>query len=167
MLEAKRCISMKKESPCLIIAREQSQGRGRYGRIWFAPKGNLYFTYIQPINHPIEEISMIAGLAVAQALRKFIGSKVVLKHPNDILVDEKKISGILIEKNDSFYSIGVGINVASSPLVQFYETTFVHQHNKNVTLGVLLRCFLTCYHALLDKDFTYIQEQCDKLSLCS
>lgn len=162
MLEAKRCLTMRNECPQLIIAGEQSQGRGRFGRIWFAPKGNLYLSYIQPIAHPVDQIPVIVSVAVAEVLQKLIGangSAVTLKYPNDVLVNEKKICGILIEKWEPFYSVGVGINVASSPLVQFYETTHVHHYNKNITIGFLLRCFLQRYHALLTHDFSSIRDK--------
>ena len=185
MLEAKRCLTMRQECPQIIIAGEQSQGRGRFGRIWFAPKGNLYVTLVQPITHPIDQIPIIVGIAVAEVLNQLMGvchsdgsqnprriSKrldpdvrqddrlgvVTLKHPNDVLVDGKKICGILIEKWEPFYSIGVGINVTSSPLVQFYETTYVHQYNKNIMPGFLLRCFLKRYRFLLRQDFSVIQQ---------
>ena len=167
MLEAKRQIAKGKECSRLIIAEEQSQGRGRYGRIWFAPKGNLYFTYTQPIEHPIEQIPLIAGTAVAFTLQKFITHPVTLKPPNDVLVNGKKISGILVEKHDFLFSVGIGINVTSSPLVQFYETTFVHKYNKNPRIGNILRCFLEHYHVLLKQDFSQTQDQYNKLSLCS
>jgi BirA family biotin operon repressor/biotin-[acetyl-CoA-carboxylase] ligase len=166
MLEAKRCLTMKKECPQVIIAGGQSQGRGRFGRIWFAPKGNLYLSHIQPIQHPIEQIPLIVGVAVAEVLCQLIGNKsvvVTLKHPNDVLVDEKKICGILIEKWEPFYSVGVGINVASAPLIQFYETTYVRCYNPHITVGFLLRCFLTRYHALLLEDFSRIQERLEKI----
>lgn len=159
MLEAKRCLTIKKECPRLIIAGEQSQGRGRFGRIWFAPKGNLYLSHIQSITHPIDQLPIIVGIAVAEVLQKLIGASVTLKHPNDVLVNGKKICGILIEKWEPFYSVGVGINVASSPLIQFYETTFVHHYNKNITIGFLVHCFLKRYHTLLSQDFSSIQDQ--------
>ena len=158
-LKAKRCLTQKEECPRLIIAGEQSQGRGRYGRIWFAPKGNLYLSYVQPIEHPIEHVPLIVGVAVAQILRKLMSPLVTLKYPNDVLVEGKKICGILIEKVDPFYSVGVGINVASSPLIQYYETTFVHRYNKTVTLGFLVRCFLKHYPNVLAQNFASTRDQ--------
>lgn len=175
MLEAKRCIEMGVECPHLIIAGEQSQGRGRYGRIWFSPKGNLYMTLIQPITHPPDQISIVVAVAVAQVLKRLIGcasiagddNTLTIKPPNDILVNGQKIAGILIEEHDPFYSIGIGINVVSSPLVQSYETTFLHRYNKNVSIGFLLRLFLRRYHILLKQDFISTQDQYNKLSLYS
>lgn len=197
MLEAKKCITLQKSCPRLIIAGEQTQGKGRFGRIWFAPKGNLYVTIIQPIEHPIDQIPIIVGVAVAEVLIQLIGQTTVchsderqdpeksdaintqceislldsdvrqndksgivtLKHPNDVLIDGKKICGILIEKYEPFYSVGIGINIVSSPLVQSYETTFLHQYNPNITVGFLLRCFLKRYQALFKQDFAGIQDQ--------
>lgn len=157
MLEAKRSLTAKKDCSRVIVAGEQSQGRGRYGRIWFSPKGNLYLTCIQQTERPIEQIPIIVGVAVAQILKRFINRSLTIKPPNDILVDGKKICGILIEEYDPFFSIGIGINVASSPLIQFYETTFVHEYNKHISVGFLLRCFFKHYNALLKKDFEDIQ----------
>lgn len=190
MLEAKKYIVSGVECPYIIIAGEQSQGRGRYGRIWFSPKGNLYMTVIQPITHVPEQIPLIVSVAVAQALIQLVthhpresrgsdnrsnlmtpefcqdGNTVAIKPPNDILINGRKIAGILIEEHDPFYSIGMGINVASSPLIQSYETTFLHKYNKNIGLGFLFRFFLKRYYVLLAQDFTFTQDQYNKLSLC-
>ena len=165
MLEAKRCILSKQSCPRLIVAGEQSQGKGRFGRIWFAPKGNLYLTLVQPAKHSIDQIPIIVGMAVAEVLMRLISSHqpdahqnnttgiVTLKHPNDVLIDGKKICGILIEKWDDLYSVGVGINVASSPVIQDYETTYMQHYNPTITVGFLLRCFLRRYQSLLQADF--------------
>lgn len=100
----------------VVISEEMSSGRGRLGRSWAATPGGLWFTLVltppKPTN--LQILSLGVGSSVAKALRELYGLKAVVKWPNDILVNEKKISGILIEgrKNLSIaLFVGVGVNV--------------------------------------------------------
>lgn len=96
----------------MVIAEEQSAGRGRFGRSWLSPRGGLYATFVFD-EGPI--LSIRAGLAVVRALAQF-GLDAVLKWPNDVLVEEKKLGGILIEGADGRALVGVGLNLIDAPL---------------------------------------------------
>ena len=96
----------------VIVADEQERGRGRFGNTWVSPKGGLYASLI------LNQTSLLpfrVGIAVAEALRNF-EIEAMLKWPNDVLVDEKKIAGILIENVEERAIVGIGINLATSPL---------------------------------------------------
>lgn len=108
-----------------ITADSMTAGRGRQGRPWVAPKGNLYFSLIlRPIDVPLVrwgELSFVAGLAAGEAVGQF-GPSWQLKWPNDVLVEGAKISGILLESTAEALVMGIGINVAVAPEVPRRET---------------------------------------------
>lgn len=95
----------------LLTAGMQTGGRGTKGRKWFSPAGsNLYATLT--ISMPEQRYPIIAGVAVRDAVSRIIGSgDTEIKWPNDIIVDKRKISGILCESRGHLTAIGIGINV--------------------------------------------------------
>jgi BirA family transcriptional regulator, biotin operon repressor / biotin---[acetyl-CoA-carboxylase] ligase len=121
--EARRRALAGEPGPLWISAARQTKGRGRRGRVWIAPPGNLSATLLIRPNRPAAEcaqLSFAAALAVADMLTRH-GAEVSLKWPNDVLAAEKKISGILLESESgpdgmaAWLSIGIGINLAASP----------------------------------------------------
>jgi len=96
----------------VVVAEEQSAGRGRFGRNWLSPRGGFYATFILD-DGPI--LSIRAGLAVVRALGGF-GIDATLKWPNDVLVEEKKLGGILVDGVGDLALIGIGINLIDTPL---------------------------------------------------
>jgi BirA family biotin operon repressor/biotin-[acetyl-CoA-carboxylase] ligase len=115
---ARREIKQGSKEGTVIIAGEQTGGRGRLKRAWFSPRGNIALSIIlYPDIASLPYLVMIASLAAAQSIESVTGVKTQLKWPNDILIDGKKVGGILIEnevKGDKVSSsiIGIGINVA-------------------------------------------------------
>jgi BirA family biotin operon repressor/biotin-[acetyl-CoA-carboxylase] ligase len=104
----------------VIIAAEQDSGHGRYGRVWESPKGNLYTSIILKLDESLQkipQISFVTALAVGKVLEDILPEEfaVQYKWPNDVLVNKKKISGILLESLNSWLIIGVGINVDNCP----------------------------------------------------
>jgi BirA family biotin operon repressor/biotin-[acetyl-CoA-carboxylase] ligase len=101
----------------ILIADEQTAGRGRRGAVWLSPKGeNLAFSVLlRPIASKAlwHRLSLAAGLAVAEALEAFV-PVAEIKWPNDVRISGKKIAGILIEAGVDFVIIGIGINVNST-----------------------------------------------------
>ena len=100
----------------LIITDYQKKGRGRRGNKWIStPGNNLTFSLILEKNKQYNSglFSILSGLAIVKGIQQFTGIKCSLKWPNDIILNDKKIGGILIEtKNDNPYLvIGIGINV--------------------------------------------------------
>jgi len=96
----------------VVVADVQTEGRGRFGREWLSPVGGLYATFVVP-GHPTIQITV--GVAVLRALERF-GVKGALKWPNDLVVDGKKLAGILIEIAGELALVGIGVNLEEAPL---------------------------------------------------
>ena len=118
--EALRAIERGQPAPFLVLAERQTAGRGRRGRKWVSPFAeNIYYSLVLRIDggmRQLEGLSLVVGLAVMQALRGLGISGVGLKWPNDVLVGQQKIAGILLElvgdpADVCHVVIGVGINV--------------------------------------------------------
>lgn len=107
---------------CAVVALAQSAGRGRFRRTWVSHHGNLYASFIYAAPERDARLSYAVAIAVADTLLSF-GITPTIKWPNDILVDGKKISGILIEYYGRFVVVGIGINIATNPTVPEYKTT--------------------------------------------
>ncbi len=123
--EAKRRASTGEFGPCWIAARKQINGKGRLGRPWQAPEGNLSATALFPFDGSFDQISklsFLAGLAIYDAalLEGVPASKLQLKWPNDVRCERHKFSGVLIEtgqvsKDLSWVALGVGVNILRAP----------------------------------------------------
>lgn len=118
-----------------IVAREQKQGRGRQGRVWSSPPGNLYASLllVGPCAAAISaQIGFVAGVALQRAVAMVAGlavPRLALKWPNDLLLDGAKIAGILVEGTmlpgggPLAVVIGIGINVRHHPLDTPYRAS--------------------------------------------
>jgi BirA family biotin operon repressor/biotin-[acetyl-CoA-carboxylase] ligase len=106
------------EEGTVVIAGEQTAGRGRLKRSWLTPEGNIALSILlRPANASLPYLIMIASLAAARSIESVSGQTTQIKWPNDVLIDGKKICGILIENElkgnkVDFSIIGIGINVA-------------------------------------------------------
>ncbi len=96
----------------ILVADEQTAGRGRFGRSWLSPRGGLYASFIVGARR---EIAMIAGVAALAGLSE-IGVTASLKWPNDVVVEDGKLGGILVETIGKRALVGIGINVQDAPL---------------------------------------------------
>ena len=102
----------------IVHALEQTSGRGRRQNDWLSPRGNLFLSAIlKPINGPKRwsELSFVISLAVADTVAEVADRSIIgLKWPNDVLIDNKKVCGILIESaingDNSEFVVGIGIN---------------------------------------------------------
>jgi BirA family biotin operon repressor/biotin-[acetyl-CoA-carboxylase] ligase len=114
--EAKRLIKqgLGREG-AVIIAQEQSAGRGKPGAVWLSPRGGLYLSAIlKPRLNPqdLAPITQLGARAVVKAIAEVAGRTAVIKKPNDVLIDGKKVCGILTERVASGEVIvGIGVNV--------------------------------------------------------
>jgi BirA family transcriptional regulator, biotin operon repressor / biotin---[acetyl-CoA-carboxylase] ligase len=102
----------------VAVAEEQTEGRGRLGRTWQAPPGSsvLVSVLLRPdVEAPrLPELSLVAGGAVAEAIAEVTGVDPAIKFPNDVLLDGRKVAGILAESSDGRVVLGVGVNVNQS-----------------------------------------------------
>lgn len=122
---AREELATKDINPTVIWAEEQTHGRGRSGKSWQSAEGNLYFSFFDLTEYSVKDSKMlcfVAALSVHGALSKIMpphNLPLQIKWPNDILIDGKKIVGILVERinhRGKYYTIiGVGVNVTSAP----------------------------------------------------
>jgi BirA family biotin operon repressor/biotin-[acetyl-CoA-carboxylase] ligase len=100
-----------------LRAERQTAGRGRQGRAWESPIGNLYASTLirlRPSDPPAATLALVAAVALDEVVRVF-GVAPTIKWPNDLLVDGAKLSGILLERAEDAVVIGFGVNLAHSP----------------------------------------------------
>ena len=135
--EARRMAEANNPRPTWIVADVQTAGRGRRGRAWDSPTGNLMTTlYLPDAPEPklAGQLAFVAGLALEATVRHFLdrqgrqAASVSLKWPNDVLMDGKKASGILLEstqqdKHRRWLAIGLGLNLTSHPEDTPYPAT--------------------------------------------
>src|SRR3954451_5641354 len=115
--------------PLWVVAKRQTAGRGRRGRTWVSEPGNLYASLMlsdpgSPERFP--ELSFVAALALHDAIGGRIpglSNRLVLKWPNDLLIDRNKFAGILVEGEGTSVAIGIGVNCAHHPAQTEFPAT--------------------------------------------
>ena len=103
-----------------LRAERQTAGRGRQGRAWVSPVGNLYastLVRLRPGDPPAATLALVAAVALEEVVRAYLGdpTPLVLKWPNDLLLGGAKVSGILLERSGDAVVIGIGVNLAHHP----------------------------------------------------
>ena len=114
----------------MISSDLQINGRGQYGKKWISYKGNLFVSFffkLENLSVSLKQLTKINCLLVKKLLSTYYKKKIVFKKPNDLLINNKKISGILqetISKFDKRYLIvGIGVNLVKNPYIKNYPTT--------------------------------------------
>jgi len=153
----------------VIWAKRQSEGKGRLGRAWISSEGNLFVSILlQPGKPPAElcQLSFVTAVAAIEALEALVpdASRLQCKWPNDILLDGRKLGGILLEsfqcKNASpWVVVGLGINVDSfPPRTEFPATCLkdagVELVSAKIILSRFIHHFIDCYNEWNVKGFT-------------
>jgi len=125
-----RLIKSSKNEFGLIVSEAQSKGKGQYGRKWISYKGNIFLSFfykLENINLSPSSLTKINCFLVKNVISKYYKKKITFKVPNDLLINKKKICGILqekIEKSKKQYLIvGIGFNLIKSPNIPNYPTT--------------------------------------------
>lgn len=148
MDEARRALEQGDPGKLWIVARSQEAGRGRHGRQWGSPPGNLYSSLLlvapcEPAQAP--QLSFVASLALHDAAARLTGlapPRLALKWPNDLLIDRAKCSGLLLEGESraGVFSviIGLGINIASCAEGTPYPASYLQAHAPGVTVEAAL-----------------------------
>lgn len=147
-----------------IVAEAQSAGRGRYKRTWVSHHGNLYVSFIYSSEERDARLSYSVGVAIAETLIAF-GVTPTIKWPNDILIDDKKISGTLIEYSGRFVIVGIGINIKTNPTVKAtYKTTKLDNYI-NVTRDELLNKLMRNLDKWRSADFCDVRTRWTELAV--
>ena len=145
----------KSYSNIAILSSEQIKGRGRGQNEWVSEKGNFYASIKTKTSLSNKHfiVSYVIGIIMYDVIEKYINKKnrIIIKWPNDILVDRKKIAGILIEMNTfgnkvEDIVVGIGLNIKSCPIVKKYETTCLHREsNIKTDVKIIIKQILNCY----------------------
>ena len=125
-----RLIKNSKNEFGFITSENQLNGRGQYGRKWISYNGNIFvsiFYKLDKINLSISALTKKNCFLVKKVISKYYKKKITFKSPNDLLINKKKICGILQEKIQKFHKkyliVGIGINLIKSPNIPNYPTT--------------------------------------------
>ncbi|MDE1828925.1 MAG: biotin--[acetyl-CoA-carboxylase] ligase [Thaumarchaeota archaeon] len=156
------------ENGSIVIAGRQTHGRGRHERTWISPRGGIWLSILLKPNFELSQASlfpMLTSLALAVAIEKTLKLKPKLKWPNDVMLDSKKVAGILvdasIESNQIDYLvIGIGINFRIKPSIisksirgkkSFYGATSLVGAKSDADPTVLLQAFLVELEVLYNR----------------
>lgn len=163
----------------LVVAESQSRGKGRMGRSWVSPKGGgIYMSLILRPDVETDEvpsITLIAAKSITRIINKITGIDAKIKWPNDIVIDGKKVCGILTEikahpDRADFLILGIGINV-NTPAEKLPPagTSLKNETHFFVNRAQLLRDtlegFEKDYYVFKKEGFSSLREECKKLSL--
>jgi BirA family biotin operon repressor/biotin-[acetyl-CoA-carboxylase] ligase len=154
----------------VVISDEQTGGRGRFDRPWLSPPGvNLYFSVVlrpDRVSGDVQLVTLAAGVAVASAIREYAGVKAEIKWPNDVLVNNRKVCGILVEMRSGgggpgLLIVGTGVNVnmrtdAFSDDLRDHATSLKIETGRSLDRGGLFNALLSglerVYKILLNGD---------------
>lgn len=149
------------EDGLVVVAEEQTAGRGRLQRRWVTPPGSsiLMTILLRPSAELAPRLTLIAALALAEAIEEVTGLPVDMKWPNDVLIRGKKACGILVEsefdgETPRYSLLGIGVNVnfdpAELPEAIYPPTTLNHELGREVDRLLLLRAILQRLDSYLD-----------------
>ena len=155
----------------VVVAEEQTAGRGRLKRAWLSPKGSIALSIIlHPTPAQLPSLIMVASLAVASCIEKISGLKTQIKWPNDVLINGKKVCGILVESDVrgsavDYAVIGIGINVnlkpADFPEIAATATSLSNEMGREIHQPEMIRCLLVevenLYLAVAEGDMVFRQ----------
>jgi BirA family biotin operon repressor/biotin-[acetyl-CoA-carboxylase] ligase len=149
----------------VVIAEHQEKGRGRLNRTWLSQRGGLWFTVVLRPDLPAQlsfKVNFAASLCLAQTLNRLFNINARVKWPNDILVDNQKLVGLLSEMETrgdmvSFVNVGIGINVNNQPEKEqpnavSISTILGHKVSRVEILTQFLASFQTLLENMLEKN---------------
>ena len=147
----------------LALCDEQTHGRGRLGRSWTAPPGTAILCSLllrPPEARIVSELSLVAGTAVAEAIEEAVGLAVQVKWPNDVMLNRRKVAGILAEAADRRVVVGMGVNVSQErddlpedtnvPAASLYTSDGI-KRERGPLLAVILERLGVNYDAWLER----------------
>ena len=146
----------------MIISETQTGGKGQYGRKWISYKGNILislFYKLKKINLPMRQLSRKNCFLVKDVISKFYKRKIVYKSPNDLLINKKKICGILQEKinksGNDYLIVGIGFNLVKSPIIPNYPTTNLFEiTKKKIKTEIFMNQLKISFGKFLSKYYT-------------
>jgi BirA family biotin operon repressor/biotin-[acetyl-CoA-carboxylase] ligase len=172
-------IKNKKKKSGFIFAKNQTDGRGTQGKKWISMEGNFFGSLFFKLSNdypPFNEFSIINPVIVSDVLKKISNkNNIRLKFPNDIFINKKKVCGILQEvinnENKDFLIIGIGINVASNPVLNnvYNATNLSAETNKNHQINKIVELIITSYENFFNNiksyDYIYYKKKANLMAL--
>jgi len=157
----------------VVCAESQTKGRGRLGRVWTSPKAKgLYFSFILRPNlplHQLAQLTLMSAVALAEAIENISTLKPQIKWPNDILIENHKLAGILTElraESDQvkFIVVGIGLNVNASvnqlvPGATSLKIAAGNSFNRNEVFQAVLRSLDKWYAKILKQEFKQVMTE--------
>jgi BirA family biotin operon repressor/biotin-[acetyl-CoA-carboxylase] ligase len=173
--EIKKLLLKDYSQDVLVVTDSQTRGRGRRGRRWYSPPGNLYMSFSKtPSVNPavLAQISLVVGISVYRVMKKIMpeSAQIALKWPNDILVNRMKLGGILVETeqfpNQSHATciIGIGINILSAPEMVMFPACclrefFTDLPDKTQLAQDIMAEFDRCYDIWINDSFEKLRNE--------
>jgi len=149
----------------VILADEQTKGRGRFGRSWFAPTGGLWVSVVLKPQIPVEHsclLMVIGAIAVCELIREKLNLPATIRWPNDVIINDKKVAGIIVEarylanKPEAMVlGIGLNVNVPKDKIPAELKDIFTSlsiEKNKEIDFRTLAGDFVSS----LDRWYQYI-----------
>ena len=162
-------------SPIIVTSDTQTRGKGTMGKRWISKKGNLFISIlfeIQSKKIDFKQYAILNAYVIKKVISKYISKKVSIKWPNDLLIEKKKVCGILQEvihlNKKKFLVVGVGINTFLSPNISGYKTSSLKDYSKKrLNNGIILKDIKKTYEKFLDEikkyRFSYLMRNYSKL----
>ena len=151
-------LKRKNFEPSIIVANQQTKGRGRSKNKWISLKGNIFMSLIFEINkkHSLKKLTNLNCLIVRNVLKKFIRKKMRIKKPNDLLIEKKKFCGILQETlflgNKKYIIVGIGVNLNKAPKIKGYKTTHLSLFSKKkISKSIIYNSFKNYYENSIER----------------
>ncbi|AIK96448.1 biotin--[acetyl-CoA-carboxylase] ligase [Candidatus Odyssella acanthamoebae] len=173
--EVKKLLATDYSQDVLVLTDSQTRGRGRRGRRWYSPPGNLYMSFSKtpPVNPVVlGQISLVVGIAVYRVIKKIMpeSAQIALKWPNDILVNKMKLGGILVEteqfpdQSHATCIIGIGINILSAPEMVMFPACCLREFfndlpGKTQLAQEIMAEFDQCYDIWVNDSFEKLRNE--------
>jgi len=166
--EAKRLAEGGASHGAFLWAKRQTAGRGRMGRSWVSSEGNLFVSVLlkpDVMQERFSELSFVSALAVLETLQPIVGAQCTLrlKWPNDILLDDRKVGGILLESfqttdGEMWAVVGLGINIEHHPEEVLFPATCLKEAgvqivSAKIVLSRFIHHFIQQYDAWMENGF--------------
>jgi len=146
----------KGQNNLIVVAQKQEKGRGRFSREWSSELGGLYMTILLKEDNleNVKYLTFIAAVSVAKAIKKISGLNGRVKWPNDVLIDDKKICGILTETvsgKENYALIGIGVNINQkkfNKIISNKTTSLKLETKKNYNINKTLKIIINNFNSL-------------------
>ncbi len=150
-------IKKKISEPTIIISEKQTNGRGRIGKKWVSKKGNLFISLFFRLDQKkinFKQFAILNAFLIKKVISKKVSKKVIIKWPNDLLINKQKFCGILQElirfNNFDYLIVGIGLNTNVAPQNKSFKSTCLKNIlNKKINNNIILKDIIKAYEKIL------------------